>query len=184
MAGKIKKFWTKLNRSQKLVFGLLLSLLILGPVSVAITAREIQIAQLYPVTPPVTPPESPAPSVWPTPSPMPTATPQPSPDTLPVIITTKLPPANPFRYYRAPIKGFDPDLDDSVTMTVTGLPFGLRLRQCASTHGQNGPDTLICDIAGRPALTNRRRKTYPILIRLTDNHGGTAEKILPLTVSY
>lgn len=56
MIQRIKDFWARLNRNQRILLGLLSTLLILGPVSAALTVKEVQIAQLamtLPVTPPV-----------------------------------------------------------------------------------------------------------------------------------
>lgn len=50
----LKKFWQKISSSQRIVLGLLVSLLILGPLSVVLTPKTPQIAELTPI--PATPP--------------------------------------------------------------------------------------------------------------------------------
>lgn len=51
-----QNFWQKISKGQRLVLTLMASFLILGPVSVILTPKDVQIAELYPATPPVTPP--------------------------------------------------------------------------------------------------------------------------------
>ena len=67
MIRRIKNFWAKLNRNQRITLGLLSTLLVLGPVSAALTARDVQITELMPATPPITPPENYNPISWQTP---------------------------------------------------------------------------------------------------------------------
>ena len=67
---KIKAFWAKLARNQKIAFSLLIALLILGPISVILTPKPVGIFEMgIPITPPVTP--------IPTPKPTPTSSPIP-----------------------------------------------------------------------------------------------------------
>ena len=121
--------------------------------------------------------------VTPTPTVKPTMTPSFTP--IPTIITNRppfiastfLPKGQVGRPYNAIISGTDQDTADTLQMDITNLPPGVTKGQCQTTKSRS-LIYLRCLIKGIPTVAG----IYPVNVRLADNHGGVANKILNLTI--
>ena len=71
----------------------------------------------------------------------------------------------------------DQDTADTLQMDLTNLPPGITQGQCQTTKSRS-VIYLRCLIKGIPTLAG----VYPVNVKLTDNHGGVATKILSLTI--
>ncbi|MBI3955246.1 LamG domain-containing protein [Candidatus Gottesmanbacteria bacterium] len=118
---------------------------------------------------PVTP--SIIPSKVPSPTSVPTITNHP-----PVITSTFLPKGQVGRPYNAIISGMDQDIGDTLQMEIVNLPPGVSKGQCQTTNTR--VKYIRCLIKGSPTLAG----IYPVNVKLTDNFGGVATKILSLTI--
>ena len=94
-----------------------------------------------------------------------------------MITTISLPPGILNRQYTATIAGYDLDEVDILSLTVSGLPSGLRQDKCALSVVRNKA-VITCKLAGRPLQAG----TYPVTLKLTDNRGGGTSKTLPLKI--
>ena len=119
-----------------------------------------------PVTPSIKPTSVPSPAS------IPTITNHP-----PVITSTFLPKGQVGRPYNAIISGMDQDIGDTLQMDITNLPAGITQGQCKAAKSRS-VIYLRCLIKGIPTLAG----VYPVNVKLTDNHGGVATKILSLTI--
>jgi hypothetical protein len=129
------------------------------------------------VVPTLTPTSIPIPTASPTPTIRPTPTPTIAPNRAPVITTSFLPSARRAKPYAFIVTGYDLDLTDSLTMTLTNLPPGITQKSCTATEVR-GRKQIACSISGTPSTAG----TYQVNISLKDNRGGTTQKILPLRV--
>jgi hypothetical protein len=138
-------------------------------------------------TPTRTPTPTPTrvPTSTPTPTkPIPTFLPTPLPTPVPVmnqnpfIQTTSLPAAKWITDYKASVIGYDKDMNDTLTMQITGLPFGLSVAPCTSSKLVDRVQ-IACAIYGRPYTVGSSR----VNITVRDNKGGTASSIINLTVN-
>lgn len=116
-----------------------------------------------------------------TPSIIPTKVPSPTPvptifNHPPVITSTFLPKGQVNRPYNAIISGMDQDIGNTLQMDITNLPPGITKRQCQTTNAK--AKYIRCLIKGIPTLAG----IYPVNVKLTDNFGGVATKILSLTI--
>ncbi|OGD72553.1 hypothetical protein A3K29_00170 [Candidatus Collierbacteria bacterium RIFOXYB2_FULL_46_14] len=93
----------------------------------------------------------------------------------PVITTTVLPAGNINSTYGGSVDAIDANQKDQLTMTMSGLPFGLSQGPCASlsTGGK-----ITCYISGTPANTG----IYTVKVNVKDNRGGSTDKSLTLSV--
>lgn len=159
----------------------LVAVLLTLPLSLLVTFSQTDFFQkaFYPVTPPIV---TPTPRVIPTVTPVPTIVVQ---NHSPVITTTSLSPANRYSNYWARINSYDPDLSDTPTSSISGLPAGLKQTNCTSYLKK---DTITgitlkwfgCDISGK---TTMAPQNYNIKVVVTDGHGGRAEKNFMLKVN-
>lgn len=131
-----------------------------------------------------TPTKIPTPTPTPTKAPVPTFMPTPLPTPVPVvnqnpfIQTTSLPTAKWLNDYKASVIGYDKDMNDTLTMQITGLPFGLIQAPCTFSKLVDRVQ-IACTIYGRSYGFGN----YKINVTLRDNKGGAATSILNLTVS-
>lgn len=95
----------------------------------------------------------------------------------PAIASTFLPKGQIKRPYNAIISGTDQDTEDTLQMDITNLPPGITQGQC-QTAKSGSVKYMRCLIKGLPTLAG----IYPVNVRLADNHGGVANKILSLTI--
>ena len=95
----------------------------------------------------------------------------------PFIASTFLPKGQVGRPYNAIISGTDQDTADTLQMDITNLPPGVTKGQCQTTKSRS-LIYLRCLIKGIPTVAG----IYPVNVRLADNHGGVANKILNLTI--
>jgi hypothetical protein len=148
------------------------------PVEVTIIApTPIPTATLTPTSVPTstpTPIKAPVPTFMPTPFP----TPVPVMNQNPFIQTTSLPVAKWLNDYKASVIGYDKDMNDTLTMQITGLPFGLSQAPCNSSKLVDRAQ-IACAISGRPFGAG----TYRVSVTIKDNKGGTTSSVLNLTVS-
>lgn len=112
----------------------------------------------------------------------PSPSPSPQLNQLPVVTTNQLPSGRQFQPYIATIEGRDNDPGDRLTMTVTGLPTGIRVTQCLDGVNLSGQPSISCTIKGRPTIFSLTAKTYNVRVNLQDNRGGSTKSIIPLTV--
>lgn len=122
------------------------------------------------ITKPATPTAKPTTAISPTL--IPTITNRP-----PAIASTLLPKGQVNKPYNAIISGTDQDTADTLQMDLTNLPPGITQDQCLTTKSGN-VKYMRCLIKGIPTLAG----IYPVNVRLADNHGGVANKILSLTI--
>ena len=127
----------------------------------------------------VTPTLAPRPTTWFTPSPHPILTPTPtvSLNHLPVITTISLPIGRVGKTYTATISGYDLDLDNILTMTITNLPPGIPKGPCKTSIVQRRKQ-ISCLISGKPTKSG----IYSIGLTLKDNRGGVARRTLSLRI--
>ena len=107
----------------------------------------------------------------------PTAIPLPSTTAISTlqITTTTLTTGRVNKPYYAGIEAKSPNLGDVLTLSISGLPFGLNQGPCAAPISTGG---ISCSITGTPAGAG----LYAVRITVTDNHGGSATKSFSLTV--
>lgn len=135
-----------------------------------------------PVTPPVTPSATPTstpipvtPPVTPTPIPV---TPPVNYNSNPVITTNSLPIAHRGKPYFASISFYDSNVQDSLKITISGLPTWLKLNKCTvSTNIFR--KTYNCSYTGIPTKAG----FYPLIVTVKDQAGGIATKLLFLSVN-
>ena len=194
---KLPKIPIQLEFKDKLMLLTLAFFLVALPLTTSIALRQTKYrssAAPLPSTPPVPtitplltptqgvkPTPTATPSLKPTPTPTitiitPTPTPSPTPisNRPPVVSTNYLPNGKLFSNYQAVIEGYDADTGDTLSMTVSGLPRGLRQSGCTTSGNQ-----ISCQITGRPY----RSGSFQVRIVLSDSKGNNTEKILPLTVA-
>ncbi|OGG01933.1 hypothetical protein A2Z33_01705 [Candidatus Gottesmanbacteria bacterium RBG_16_52_11] len=127
--------------------------------------------------------KTPTPSVRRTPTPIrtPTRTPTPQPgNTNPVIQTRFLSDATLNQQYTNFIYGWDGNANETLTMTITGLPPGIVRTTCNLRHNFGGyPSYLECYIEGKPT----QRGTFNVVATIYDGRGGSGTKTLPLIVN-
>ncbi|PIP53042.1 hypothetical protein COX08_03175 [Candidatus Beckwithbacteria bacterium CG23_combo_of_CG06-09_8_20_14_all_34_8] len=122
---------------------------------------------------------SPTPYVKPTTAP----TPKPKPNSKPKITTNSLPWAYIGRTYNAIIEGTDVDSNDTLNMTITGLPDFLSAGSCKQIKDSKKQNVVYsCSITSNGAIKLTYTKTYQVNVTLTDNRGGKDIKTLPLRV--
>ncbi|OGG01934.1 hypothetical protein A2Z33_01710 [Candidatus Gottesmanbacteria bacterium RBG_16_52_11] len=121
------------------------------------------------------------PTKTPTPVRTPTRTPTPQPgNTSPVIQTSFLSDATLNVQYQNFIYGWDADANETLTMTITGLPPGIVKTNCNLYYNFGGyPSYLECYIEGKPT----QRGTFNVVATISDGRGGSGTKTLPLTVN-
>lgn len=129
-------------------------------------------------TPRPTPTPKPRVTPTPTPIPLPTPTPTPAPNHVPTISTSGLPIlAKLGKPYNGTVVVTDVDLDDTLSMNITGLPRGINQGFCAQVIINNTVQ-LSCSITG----TSRNMGIYGLQIRAQDNRGGVTNKTTTLFV--
>jgi len=111
----------------------------------------------------------------PTPTPKRTPTPTPSTNHPPLIQTTSLPTGYVNKSYNAKVDASDIDSGDALTMTISGLPFGLKTGPC-SVPVSGGKIT--CYISGTPIQSG----FFNLKVYVSDNRGGSSSKSLPLSI--
>lgn len=119
------------------------------------------------------PTPSPSPSPTPTSSPSPT----PKPGRKPQIITTSLPSATAGQRYTATIQGKQSVQFYPLTMAISGLPTGIKVRPCTFQNSDT-QTTITCNLLGKATTAG----TYDVSIVLTDSAGSSSSVTLPLTV--
>lgn len=115
-------------------------------------------------------------SPTPTPKPRRTPTPTPIPNLPPTITTDALPVGLLRRPYQTTITATDPDVSDTLTATITGLPPKLKVSDCKQSTTTVG--NLICTISGTPTKLG----TFPIAITVTDSANNKAKATLNLSI--
>ena len=105
----------------------------------------------------------------------PTPTPSTPKNSAPVITTTSLVTGTVGKNYSSSITATDVDPGDALTMTISGLPIGLRRGPCAVpvTGG-----TVTCYFSGTPSVAG----TFKIYVEVIDKLKASTSKILPLTI--
>lgn len=116
--------------------------------------------------------ESTIPFVEPTPSPTP------PPNRPPKIISATLKDGVVGERYNDSLWGGDQDSTDTLTMTVTHLPDGIRQGPCRQMDRRNHA-AIQCVIYGTPAKTG----SYGVRVKLTDSAGNSDFKTLKLTIA-
>lgn len=148
------------------------------PPPVTPTALPTQIGPSPSITAvPATPTVKASPTAKPTAAISPTPIPTTTTNRPPAIASTFLPKGQVNKPYNAIISGTDQDTADTLQMDLTNLPPGITQGQCQTTKSRNVV-YLRCLIKGIPTLAG----VYPVNVRLADNHGGVANKILSLTI--
>ncbi|KKT30415.1 MAG: Laminin G, domain-containing 2 [Candidatus Collierbacteria bacterium GW2011_GWC2_44_18] len=110
-----------------------------------------------------------------TPTPTKTPTPTSSDNQPPKIITTSLPSGYVNKSYTASVDASDIDTGDALTMTISGLPFGLNTGPCGVPVGGG---KITCYISGTPIQSG----LFNIKVYVSDNRGGSSSKSLPLSI--
>jgi len=117
------------------------------------------------------------------PSTKPTPKPTAKPNSKPKITTNSLPWAYIGRTYNAIIEGTDTDSNDTLNMTITGLPDFLSAGSCKQIKDSKKQNVVYnCSIVSNGAIRLTYTKTYQVNVTLTDNRGGKDTKTLPLRV--
>lgn len=97
----------------------------------------------------------------------------------PYITTMSLPGARVRKAYSGTVSGFDPNSSDTLTMSVGGMAKNLVSSCVAFAPPQTGQAT--CTISGSP--DGKTVGVWRVASTITDDHGATFTKILPLIVS-
>jgi len=79
--------------------------------------------------------------------------------------------------YSTTIIGSDPDTADDLTMTVVGMPLGIKNAGCTKAYG-NGRVQSRCILSGVPT----QKGTFPLSVILRDGAGHTVKNEIPLDV--
>lgn len=121
--------------------------------------------------------------ILPTATPTPTIKPTPTPIVIqnnkPVITTTFLQLARVKKSYSAVISGYDLDAKDKLSMTINGLPTGIKMGQCV--YGSNGKIISIsCQISG----TAKSWGIYRVNTVLNDTHTATSKDIILIVLPF
>lgn len=107
-----------------------------------------------------------------------TPTPTPIPNSNPVITTSRLAQGQVGQSYQEFIRGNDSNAEDILTMNISGLPAGLKAGKCVQKPESDRKE-IACSIIGRP----NQAGNYQINVNLTDNQGGSDQKILKLKIT-
>jgi len=160
------------------------------PVSLLVGTRVYAQFVPIPLTPPTTPTTvpvfvTPLPSipqisiipVSPTPTTIPTVTPKPKPNKKPVITSGHLPSGKVNKNYQAYVTGYDKDLSDNLTMTITNLPQNISRGPCAQYTAEER-NMIKCVVSGIP----QKRGLYFVNVTLADNKGNSSNRKLPFLI--
>lgn len=79
--------------------------------------------------------------------------------------------------YSTTIIGSDPDTADDLTMTVVGMPLGIKNTGCTKAYG-NGSVQSRCVLSGVPT----QKGTFSLSVILRDGAGHTVKNEIPLDV--
>jgi hypothetical protein len=102
-------------------------------------------------------------------------------NTSPVIVDNTLDSARVGANYSASVEGYDQDINDGLSMSVSNLPPGLSQGKCrASKDRRDNVRRLTCSIEGTPTSIPG---SYLIDIVLSDDKGGVAKKTNTLQVN-
>lgn len=121
---------------------------------------------------------TPTPILLPTLKPSPTPTPVPI-NGNPVLQTASLPDGQWLSDYKASIIGYDYNVSDTLSMEITGLPFGLKQAPC-NTWKTADKSQISCVIYGRPYTSG----IYKVGVTLKDNKGGVTNGLLNLVIRF
>lgn len=153
------------------------------------TANNGEVPTIGSPVPTILPSGSPSPSTRPTATPNPTGTPaptvvpSPSPTTVPgnvapTITTDTLAPAKYGTNYRSRILGTDPNVGDTLQMSILSGPQGLTISGC--TFGTSkGTKTITCNVTGPAPAPG----TYTVEVGLSDQTGALVTKLYELLVT-
>ncbi len=120
---------------------------------------------------------TPIPSSKATPTPTPVII-KPTPKSSPVISTWFLPVGRVSSPYKAVVSGYDANIEDRLSMNITGLPKGLSMQAC-STQLVNSRKILSCTITGIPSQSGWFGN---VTVQFTDNNGGNTTRRLSIFV--
>ena len=110
------------------------------------------------------------------PSPTPTPTPTPIPNISPTIVSSVFPAGFVGRSYYSSITATDPNLNDFLTASVSGLPPSLTVSGC--TQFVTSVRNLTCTISGTPKSSGN----FPVNITVTDSANASATKVINLYI--
>ncbi len=163
---KIKKYIVnlkRLDRTQSASLAVLLFILLSLPLTVMLANRQTYFkprAQV-PTTPPITSPTSPTPTIV---------------GSLPVITTNLLPDGYVNKMYNFRIEGYDPDKNDTLSMSAENLPLGLSLIRCKNTL--KPINAIKCELSGKPSIQGQ----FSLVVNLSDNNGNKTYKEFTLNI--
>ena len=101
----------------------------------------------------------------------------PPPNSPPTITTDTLPVGLLRKPYQATITATDPDVSDTLTATITGLPPKLKVSDCQQTSTTT-THYLNCTISGTPTKLG----TFPVKITVTDTANNKVTSTLKLYI--
>lgn len=149
------------------------------PVPIPLTPPATPTTVPVSVTPLPTIPQVSVIPVSPTPTTTPTVIPTPKPKSnkKPVITSGHLPSGKVNKNYQAYVTGYDMDLGDNLTMTITNLPQNISRGPCAQYTAEKR-NMIKCVVYGIP----QRGGLYFVNVTLADNNGNSANRKLPFLI--
>lgn len=148
----------------------------LGTVSAVANYQVVSTPTPSPTTSPTAAPILATPRPTPLSTPRPTIRPTPKPNANPIILTRSLPAGTKNRKYSSLITAYDPN-GDQITITVSGLPKGLKTEGCSGSRFLFMRMTQ-CRITGTPTQVG----TYTVSAVATDNRGGKTSQKFTLRI--
>lgn len=103
--------------------------------------------------------------------------PDPKANKAPTIHTYAVKPAMLGEQYRTTIVGSDPDMSDSLSMTLVGMPLGITNTGCTQTQTKKTIAS-TCILSGTPT----QKGTFTLAVILRDGAGHTVKHEIPMDV--